>query len=41
MQTHGAAMSPLVLLDGAYVSAGRLPRGKLRKLLAARVEAPS
>jgi glutaredoxin len=36
MQTHGAAMSPLVLLDGRFVSAGRLPRGKLRKLLAAR-----
>jgi glutaredoxin len=36
MQAHGAAMSPLVLLDGAFVSAGRLPRGKLRKLLSAR-----
>jgi hypothetical protein len=36
MQAHGAAMSPLVLLDGEFISAGRLPRGKLRKLLAAR-----
>jgi glutaredoxin len=36
MQAHGAAMSPLVLLDGQFVSAGRLPRGKLRTLLAAR-----
>lgn len=35
-QRHGAAMSPLVLLDGAFVSAGRLPRNKLRKLLAQR-----
>lgn len=36
MQEHGAAMSPLVLLEGRFVSAGRLPRGKLRKLLADR-----
>ena len=35
-QSHGAAMSPLLLLDGAFVSAGRLPRNKLRKLLAQR-----
>jgi len=41
MQAHGAAMSPLVLLDGQFVSAGRLPRGKLRKLLAARQEVPA
>lgn len=41
MQEHGAAMSPLVLLDGRFVSAGRLPRGKLRKLLAARQEVPA
>lgn len=41
MQAHGAAMSPLVLLDGRFVSAGRLPRGKLRKLLAARQEVPA
>lgn len=37
VQDFGAAMSPLVLLDGEYVSAGRLPRGKLRKLLEARL----
>lgn len=36
MQEHGAAMSPLVLLNGQFVSAGRLPRGKLRKLLGTR-----
>lgn len=36
MQMHGAAMSPLVLLDGEFVSSGRLSRGKLRKLLSAR-----
>lgn len=39
MQEHRAGMSPLVLLDGRYVSAGRLPRGKLRKLLEARTGA--
>jgi glutaredoxin len=37
-QIHGAAMSPLVLLDGVFVSAGRLPRNKLRKLLAKRTD---
>ena len=37
-QRHGAAMSPLVLLDGAFVSSGRLPRNKLRKLLAQRAD---
>jgi len=31
-------MSPLVLLDGAFVSAGRLPRNKLRKLLTQRAD---
>jgi hypothetical protein len=34
MQTHRAPMSPLVLLDGAYFSSGRLPRRKLEKRLA-------
>ena len=29
-------MNPLVLLDGQFFSAGRLPRGKLRATLAAR-----
>lgn len=38
VQEYGAAMSPLVLLDGEYVSAGRLPRGKVRKLLEARAD---
>lgn len=37
---HRAAMSPLVLLDGAFFSNGRLPRRKLAKLLAARYGAP-
>ena len=41
MQEHGAAMSPLVLLDGQFVSSGRLPRGKLRALLAAREQVAS
>ena len=36
MQQHRAAMSPLVLVDGAFFSAGRLPRRKLRKLLETR-----
>lgn len=35
VQRHRAAMSPLVLFDGAFVSAGRLSRGRLRKALAA------
>jgi glutaredoxin len=37
VQRHRAAMSPLVLIDGQFVSAGRLPRGKIRSLLAARI----
>lgn len=32
---HRPAMFPLVLVDGAYFSAGRLPRRKLRARLAA------
>lgn len=36
LREHRPAMFPLVLVDGAYFSAGRLPRGKLRKLLVAR-----
>jgi hypothetical protein len=32
--THRPAMFPLVLVDGARFSTGRLPRGKLRALLA-------
>ena len=33
---HRPAMSPLVLVDGEYFSAGRLPRRKLIKLLESR-----
>lgn len=32
---HRPAMFPLVLVDGAFFSTGRLPRRKLRALLAA------
>ncbi|WP_432831335.1 hypothetical protein [Dactylosporangium sp. CA-092794] len=35
---HRPAMFPLVLLDGEYFSAGRLPRRKLAARLAARRE---
>ena len=34
LRTHRPAMNPLVLVDGAYFSAGRLPRRKLQGLLA-------
>lgn len=33
LRTHRAPMTPLVLLDGEYLSSGRLPRGKLRERL--------
>ncbi len=33
---HRPAMSPLILLDGAFFSHGRLPRKKLGKLLTER-----
>jgi hypothetical protein len=36
VDAHRPAMFPLVLVDGVFLSAGRLPRGKLRALLAAR-----
>ena len=36
MATHGAPMYPLILIDAAFFSSGRLPRKKLRKLLEAR-----
>lgn len=36
MTRHRAAMSPLVLLDGAFFSCGRLPRRKLEKALGSR-----
>jgi glutaredoxin len=34
--THRPMMSPLVLIDGDFFSAGRLPRRKLTKLLETR-----
>lgn len=33
VRQHGAGMSPLVLVDGAFFSQGRLPRRKLARLL--------
>lgn len=33
---HRPALSPLILVDGAFFSAGRLPRRKLEKLLSTR-----
>jgi hypothetical protein len=33
---HRPGMFPLVLVDGGFFSAGRLPRGKLRALLVGR-----
>lgn len=36
---HRPVMFPLVLVDGAFLSSGRLPRRKLDKVLAARREA--
>ena len=35
---HRAAMFPLVLLDGAFFSSGRLPRRKLRNTLERRTQ---
>lgn len=40
MAQHRAAMSPLVLLDGAFFSHGRLPRRKLTKVLTGRYVIP-
>ena len=39
IRAHRAPMYPLVLVDGAFFSFGRLPRKKLRKLLAQRYSA--
>ena len=36
VQRHRPVMFPLVLVDGAFLSSGRLPRRKLDKTLAAR-----
>ncbi|HSN11703.1 MAG TPA: glutaredoxin [Propionibacteriaceae bacterium] len=35
LRTHRPAMNPLVLVDGAYFSAGRFPRRKFHALLTA------
>lgn len=37
VRQHRPPMTPLVLVDGAYFSAGRLPRRKLAKLLEERL----
>ncbi|HQZ84237.1 MAG TPA: glutaredoxin [Actinomycetota bacterium] len=37
---HRPAMNPLILIDGTYFSAGRLPRRKLQALLAERATRP-
>lgn len=37
---HRPAMNPLVLIDGRYFSAGRLPTRKLQALLARRAGSP-
>lgn len=36
MARHRAGLFPLVLVDGQFLSAGRLPRGKLKSALARR-----
>jgi hypothetical protein len=41
MARHRAALSPLVLLDGAFFSHGRLPRRRLIKVLQARHGRPT
>ena len=41
MRRHGAAVSPLVLVDDTFFSQGRLPRGKLARLLAGSTRAAS
>ncbi|HZD69740.1 MAG TPA: glutaredoxin family protein [Actinomycetes bacterium] len=38
---HRAGMFPVVLVDGAFFSAGRLPRRKLARLLSRRTVAPA
>jgi hypothetical protein len=39
LHAHRAGMFPLVLVDGEFFSAGRLPRRKLTRLLARRAPA--
>lgn len=41
LATHRPAMNPLVLVDGAYFSAGRFPRRKFQAHLAATRPRPS
>ena len=41
LHAHGAGMFPLILVDGAFFSVGRLPRRKLARLLARRTPAPA
>lgn len=41
MALHRAAMSPLVLIDGAFFSSGRLPRRKLATHLTRRYGVPT
>jgi hypothetical protein len=38
---HGAGMFPLVLVEGSYFSAGRLPQRKLARLLAGQASTPA
>jgi len=38
---YGSGMFPLVLVDGQFFSAGRLPRRKLARLLTARYAEPA
>ena len=41
LHAHHAGMFPLVLVDGVFFSAGRLPRRKLARLLADRADRAS
>ena len=41
LHAHGAGMFPLVLVDGAFFSAGRLPRRKLARLLTRPASTPA
>ena len=41
LHAHGAGMFPLVLVDGAFFSAGRLPRRKLARLLTQPASTPA
>jgi hypothetical protein len=41
LSRYGAGMFPLVLVDGTFFSAGRLPRHKLARLLAQHASTPA